>query len=87
MVLAALAQGLRGRDPTPILIEELDAKIRQAVPAHNTVMRLLPKPAGGKRIPTRWEIAIDGPRARGKWSFTNGQLIRLFKLLHACGSA
>ena len=78
-VLAIIKRELRGRTPTPALINDMEPLYRNALPGHTVTIQALPKLPGGKRRATmRYALNISGERVNGKWTFGNGWLIRHF---------
>jgi hypothetical protein len=79
-VLAVIKRELRGRTPTPALLADIEPIYRAVVPECIAIIRHLPRIPGGRRMAkTRYELTIRGPRVDGKWTFTNGWLIRHFE--------
>jgi hypothetical protein len=78
-VLAIIKRELSGRAPTPELLADMEPLYRDALPGHSVTIQALPKLPGGKRrAKVRYALNIKGERVTGKWTFSNGWLIRYF---------
>ena len=86
LVLAAIERDLLGRSPTPSLLDDLAPRYRDVIPGHIVTIRALPRlPGGRRRAVARYELIIEGPRIDGKWTFSNGWLIRYIEELRQAG--